>query len=318
MRRRMPLWSALLLLSSAATQAPEKDDDGSCIDLHPRCFGWAQRGLCNELTTFMRADCAASCGACNAAAAVASPKDPCAPRADGDLQAPGSLRAAFDRAANQTQLQPTLHSADPPIVSLDGFLSADEAAEVVRVAEAIGFHPSGSGCGGNRALCNMGYIQCDETPTCRSAPAMSKLAARMRELLHVPLESTEGLGLFRYGPGHTFRYHHDQEKAVPRDSPGGPRVWASYVFLSDVEAGGDFKLPLLNVSISPKAGRALMWPHLHDEDLITPDERTYHKGAPVVAGVKYAANLWIHLYDFKTPSRAGICPFLGQNTHSGS
>ena len=24
------------------------------------------------------------------------------------------------------------------------------------------------------------------------------------------------------------------------------------------------------------------------------------------------ANLWIHLYDFKTPSRAGICPFLGR------
>jgi len=37
----------------------------------------------------------------------------------------------------------------------------------------------------------------------------------------------------------------------------------------------------------------------------------------VEAGVKYAANLWIHLYDFKSPSRAGECPFLGQNTHNG-
>ena len=156
----MLLWSALLL-SSAPTQATDKEHTASCADLHPRCFGWAQRGLCTELWEFMHADCTASCGACTEAALT---KDPCAPRAEGDLQAPGSLRAAFDRAAGHVQLEPTLHSAEPPIVTLDGFMSADEAAEVVRVAEAIGFHPSGSGCGGNRALCNMGYIHCDSRP----------------------------------------------------------------------------------------------------------------------------------------------------------
>ena len=36
---------------------------------------------------------------------------------------------------------------------------------------------------------------------------------------------------------------------------------------------------------------------------------------PVVKGIKYAANLWMHLYDFRGPSRAGLCPFLGQNTN---
>ena len=36
---------------------------------------------------------------------------------------------------------------------------------------------------------------------------------------------------------------------------------------------------------------------------------------PVERGVKHAANLWMHLYDFKTPSRSGLCPFLGQNTN---
>ena len=307
----MLLWSALLL-SSAPTQATDKEHTASCADLHPRCFGWAQRGLCTELWEFMHADCTASCGACTEAALT---KDPCAPRAEGDLQAPGSLRAAFDRAAGHVQLEPTLHSAEPPIVTLDGFMSADEAAEVVRVAEAIGFHPSGSGCGGNRALCNMGYIHCDESPACRTAPAMSNLAERMRELLHVPLESTESLGLFRYEPGHTFRYHHDQVKAVVRDSPGGPRVWASYVFLSEVETGGEFRLPLLNISISPKPGRALMWPHLRDDDLLTPDERTYHEGAPVVAGVKYAAVLMAHRSDFRTRVLSGcpIDPLIAHN-----
>ena len=80
----------------------------------------------------------------------------------------------------------------------------------------------------------------------------------MQDLLGVPLENCEGLGIFRYGRGHTFRYHHDQSKRVPSDSLGGPRVWASYVFLSEVEAGGEFTFPPLNLSIAPKLGRALM------------------------------------------------------------
>ena len=45
------------------------------------------------------------------------------------------------------------------------------------------------------------------------------------------------------------------------------------------------------------------------------DDRTFHEAKPVIRGVKHAANLWMHLYDFKTPSRSGLCPFLGQNTN---
>lgn len=29
------------------------------------------------------------------------------------------------------------------------------------------------------------------------------------------------------------------------------------------------------------------------------DTRTTHEAAPVIKGVKYAANTWIHLYDFE-------------------
>ena len=54
------------------------------------------------------------------------------------------------------------------------------------------------------------------------------------------------------------------------------------------------------------------------DDLLTGERKTHHEALPVEKGVKYAANLWMHLYDFKTPSRAGLCPFLGQNTHGGT
>lgn len=80
----------------------------------------------------------------------------------------------------------------------------------------------------------------------------------MSGLLGADMDACEGLGLFRYKEGQTFRYHHDQPKAVPRGTPGGARVAAAYVFLSDVAAGGEFTFPKLNVSVPPKAGRALL------------------------------------------------------------
>ena len=91
--------------------------------------------------------------------------------------------------------------------------------------------------------------------------------------------------------------------------------------------------------MTPKLGRAVLWPSVLDSDLLTGERqraprqavngassrlpsrtgepKTHHEAVTVEAGVKYAANLWIHLYDFKSPSRAGECPFLGQNTHNG-
>ncbi len=37
------------------------------------------------------------------------------------------------------------------------------------------------------------------------------------------------------------------------------------------------------------------------------DGRTDHEAMPVHAGIKFGANMWIHQFDFKTPSERG-CP----------
>ena len=39
-----------------------------------------------------------------------------------------------------------------------------------------------------------------------------------------------------------------------------------------------FRFPLLNISVPPKPGRAILWPHLMDSDLMTVEERTQHEG----------------------------------------
>ena len=32
------------------------------------------------------------------------------------------------------------------------------------------------------------------------------------------------------------------------------------------------------------------------------DSRTFHEAKPVIKGLKYAANSWIHMYDYEKPN----------------
>ena len=93
------------------------------------------------------------------------------------------------------------------------------------------------------------------------------------------------------------------------------RLYTFFVYLSDVEEGGGTKFNDLGLVVTPKRGRAILWPSVTSNSFLAPEEKTHHEALPVVKGIKYAANLWMHLYDFRGPSRAGLCPFLGQNTN---
>jgi len=60
--------------------------------------------------------------------------------------------------------------------------------------------------------------------------------------------------------------------------------------------------------VTPKPGRAVLWPSVLNEDLYKPDFRTMHEAAPVTAGFKIAANAWLHLFDFRSPHAVGCVP----------
>ena len=109
------------------------------------------------------------------------------------------------------------------------------------------------------------------------------------------------------------RRHHDTIPELEQ-MPCGPRVYTFFLYLCDVEEGGGTKFDG-GFTVQPRAGRAVLWPATFNDRPFEKDDRTHHEALPVEKGVKYAANLWQHLYDFKTPSRSGLCPFLGQNTN---
>ena len=86
---------------------------------------------------------------------------------------------------------------------------------------------------------------------------------------------------------------------------------------SDVEEGGETRFVRLeDVTIPPRKGDAILWPSVLSSDPESTDERTQHEALPVVRGVKYASNFWVHTFDFQTYHGLGCDnrPYLQHRT----
>ena len=70
-------------------------------------------------------------------------------------------------------------------------------------------------------------------------------------------------------------------------------------------AGGETNFPRLGLDVAPRKGRALLWPSVLSDAPTKRDDRTYHQAKDVLQGVKYAANAWIHSFNFRVPNRWG-------------
>jgi hypothetical protein len=88
--------------------------------------------------------------------------------------------------------------------------------------------------------------------------------------------------------------HHDY---IPghNDMPCGPRLYTFFLYLSDVEEGGGTYFTKLDMEVKPKAGRAVLWPSVKNENPMARDGRTHHEARPVIKGKKFAANAWLHM-----------------------
>mmetsp|Transcript_1878 Transcript_1878/g.2491 ORF Transcript_1878/g.2491 Transcript_1878/m.2491 type:complete len:129 (-) Transcript_1878:1634-2020(-) len=116
-------------------------------------------------------------------------------------------------------------------------------------------------------------------------------------MIGIPQVNFDSFQLLKYEAGQYYKVHHDMspERGVKE---GGHRILTIFLYLSDVE-GGETEFPELGLKVTPKAGRAVMWPSVTNEDPSSQDLRTVHSSLAVLKGVKYGANIWVHSHNYK-------------------
>ena len=117
---------------------------------------------------------------------------------------------------------------------------------------------------------------------------------RMTTAAGIDLPHAEQLTVLRYLPGQQYRPHRDYlpPGTLRMDRPhAGNRIRTVCVYLNAVQAGGATEFPVPGLRIDPLPGRAVIFDNLtHDG---SPDTDSLHAGAPVDAGEKWLATLWI-------------------------
>ena len=131
--------------------------------------------------------------------------------------------------------------------------------------------------------------------------------SRIEKVTGIPTENYESFQVLRYQLGQEYRAHHDMSRTDNRVACG-PRVYTFFLYLSDVEEGGETEFPLIkrpsgiSVKVKPTRGTALVWPSVKNDDPTAQDPRTRHAALPVIKGTKFAANAWIHQFDYSEPN----------------
>ncbi len=162
------------------------------------------------------------------------------------------------------------------VFTIASLLTPVECADLIALAERRGFEPAGvrTADGGQKA---MAHVRNNERVVFE---APEWVAALWRRLGAAGLPALDGqlpcglpraLRFYKYGPGQRFRMHKDG----PWSEDGRLSKLTVLVYLNQGYAGGD--TAFRGFSVRPRTGDALLFAHA-----------TWHEGAPVEQGTKYA------------------------------
>jgi hypothetical protein len=201
------------------------------------------------------------------------------------------------------------------VVELHDFVTPAEAAAFQRVCKP---HFERSLAGDQLNPVRTSFQCWCNFPGCFMDEDVHRVTRRINHVTGTNFDNGEDIQIVRYEPGQFYKVHHDQNTAVW--APQGPRVLTFFMYLNTPEGGGETWFPQVNnvngsrgIMVQPRAGSAILWPSTLDAAPMHADHRTNHAAQPVTQGIKFGANMWIHQFDFKTPSERG-CQLTYVNT----
>eukprot|EP00934_Nitzschia_sp_Nitz4_P009155 Nitzschia sp. Nitz4//scaffold230_size58257//49981//51289//NITZ4_006488-RA/size58257-processed-gene-0.53-mRNA-1//1//CDS//3329543271//9145//frame0 len=285
-----------------------------CENKNENCAMWSLWGECEANPAYMLLNCAPVCKACDMLHIEnRCPMDPDAV----DALYPGDVDKLFERIANDPfykQFDPVVLS-EPPLgpwmIMFENALSDEEADRLIELGQTQGYQRSSDVGTRNQDGTYSININSGRTSTnawcqneCMEDPVAQRVMARIANITGIPETNSEHLQLLRYEKDQFYNVHSDY---IPHqiERPTGVRILTYYMYLNDVEEGGGTNFPQLKKTVTPKKGRAVLWPSVFNDHPNQRDSRTNHQALPVIQGVKYGANAWIHQRDYKSPNQYG-------------
>lgn len=294
----------------------------ACVNKDSMCMYWALKGRCNEPS--IKFQCGPSCLACD----FLDEKVRCPQSIDSLPNAlrPGDVNAMFkwitSPGSEFSRYSPIVHSQPigmgnetqdlaPWIVAFENFLSGEEIDRLLTFAEETGYQPSVETFHGDTGTNKITQERTSSNSwcgfqlgdTCFEDPVVKELLSRISKVTKVPVTNFNEIQILHYDKGQYYKTHGDYIVEDGGRRTGG-RIFTFFLYLSDVEEGGETEFPRLDppVKIKPKKGKAVLWANVLDSDPHTEDPRMWHQALPVIRGEKYAANSWIYMRDFRTPT----------------
>ena len=205
------------------------------------------------------------------------------------LDTSGSMVDAGDKWVNVSQ---RLHAPDLCVFS--NLLSVAECETLVEAAKprllrsrTIDTQTGGEALNRDRTSDGMFFMRFENA-------IVQRVELRVAKLLRWPVQNFEGMQVLRYRNGAQYKPHYDyfdtSEPATPALlARGGQRVATLIMYLQDPERGGATMFPDAAISVPPIRGSAVFFSYAD----ANPDSLSLHGGAPVEAGEKWIATLWL-------------------------
>lgn len=209
------------------------------------------------------------------------------------------------------QLSPPSPPSSPPFVfSPLQFMTGDEANAIWEGGKMSGFERSTDQGATNESGEMEKVVSQTRTSSnawcnsqCEALPGVVSVTNKIEDVTGIHRNNYESFQILEYEQGQFYRRHHDS--SYKDDSPSGHRILTFFMYLSDVEEGGETNFSKLDLAVKPIKGRALVWPSVMSDDPTDWDPRMFHEAKDVIRGEKRAANHWIHLWDYVTPNLWG-------------
>ena len=124
-------------------------------------------------------------------------------------------------------------------------------------------------------------------------PLIQDIDCRICSMMGIDASYSEVIQGQYYDVGQQFKAHTDffeADQLKQYATAGGQRTYTFFIYLNDVEAGGETEFLRLGVKIKPKRGRALIWNNLTPQGI--PNHNTIHQAHPVRLGYKCVITKW--------------------------